>query len=544
MAERLLQIGPECELLICEPDIEALYTVLGARSLLHILSSSRVVVVSVAAPTEIAAHIHGNYMPEYHRAPVIVPLRPMVAHNTRWRECYGVALHTVQDISANNSVHGAFGRVWTRNIILNSTLLSLPPPRVAPVRSAIVLAAGPTLDVALTIVQGDRPPPYEWPYRGYTKAEDGARTARDRRRFEHACSTVLRGAIASRKGGAREAPLLMAVDSALPALLARGIHPDIVVSIDAQLATYHHFLPSHEYRGVVIADSALSPSVVGALNAALYFGEGEHPLAIQLNRPDIRWPLESAAGNVTHSAVRVAVSLGCRSIELFGADYAYYRGKPYLRGSYLTTHFERGASRLRSAEQRALDYTMGWNKDGALSDTNVNPWSAPPHFRRYRRELVACARRHRVALNFNGAYLSALYEQGGEEESNQESNQEHKATERPTEASVTRYAPKRASKNLQKGRLLSEWVREMYALTDVVPPFRQSFQKLGRAQQEALVSCMPLMRHIAAHPKRYNLDIEQIPVRSQGTELQRRAQEIILNFMSRLEASRGGRLEY
>ncbi len=507
LAERLLARDPQCEIVVCEPDPEALLALLSARSLKHLLATERCTIGMARDSQEGAALIHSCYIAEYHGQALVLPLRAMIEHNSYWRRCYREIQHILHEGRANNAIHNNFGRLWARNLLLNRRNVLTQQWAPTSTQQAVILAAGPTLDLALTFAQGEKPSQQD------QQLMANSVYANQLRRI---CGSLLRHAL-QRDHHQRRSPLVIAVDSALPALQQRGIIPDLAVSIDSQLVTYHHFLPLDGQLPQVIADSALSPTVVRYLSKKLQFGGGEHPLASQLRiEGEALAPLETAAGNVTHSAVRIAIELGCRNIDLFGADYGYLLGKPYGRGSYLLSHFERNATRLHPFEQQGLDYCLRWRSHHGTLVKGDGTWIAPPHFRRFRRELLALAASHGVQLQLHGAPLATLY-----------SESTSLAKSLPRQKQDTLSPPLFRSIDAQEA--LARYQKELSNLPALHAPFGNSLRQLAWQQQGALVSLLPLMRHMAANRWRYG-EHRQL----QGAQLQQVAQELTLRFTRKL----------
>ena len=504
LAERLLARDLQCEIVVCEPDPDALLALLHARSLKRLLATNRCIIGIARDSQESATLIHSCYIAEYHGVALVIPLRAMLEHNSNWRRCHAEVQHILHEGRANNAIHSNFGRLWARNLLLNRRDVLAQPRASMSAQRAVILAAGPTLDIALAFAQGEE-----------LSQQDQRLIANSAygNQLRKICNSFLRQVL-QKSRHQRQSLLVIAVDSALPALLARGIIPDLAVSIDSQLVTYHHFLPLDSQLPQVIADSALSPTLVRYLSKKLQFGGGEHPLASQLQLVgETLAPLETAAGNVTHSAVRIAIELGCRTIDLFGADYGYLLGKPYGRGSYLLSHFERNATRLQSFEQQGLDYCLRWRAyHGTLVKGDGN-WIAPPHFRRFREGLLALAATHGVYLQLHGAPLAALY------------NDSPQSTLHHKRATVS--LP--LSRAIDAREALTRYQKNLSDLPALRAPFGNSLRQLEWHQRGALVSLLPLMRHIAAYPWRYG-EHRQL----QEAQLQHVAQELTLRFIQQL----------
>jgi hypothetical protein len=196
---------------------------------------------------------------------------------------------------------------WFSNIIRNLGVAqsqnSIAPQISAAVRDAAICAAGPSLDAQIPLL-------------------------RER----------------------RENLFVIAADTSLPALLAGGVKPDAVVSIDCQHISYYHFV------GAVCADIPLfldiaSPPLLSGFSRRLFFFCGGHPLAAYVSQKWRRLPLlDTSGGNVTYACLSLAENLGARRITVYGADFSYPLGRTYARGTYIYPFFERKQNRFSPLE--------------------------------------------------------------------------------------------------------------------------------------------------------------------------------------------------
>jgi hypothetical protein len=165
--------------------------------------------------------------------------------------------------------------------------------------------------------------------------------------------------------GAAEDRRLLATDSALPFLRARRIRPHAVVSIDCQLAGYHHLFSPPDSQTVAVVDLAVLPLYPRRCPQTVYFASG-HPLS-QLARAffgtELLPDLDTGGRNVTQTALSLAESSGASEAELCGADFAYPDRKPYARGTYLPRHAHARSNRLEPCETRLATHAI--NRSGA-----------------------------------------------------------------------------------------------------------------------------------------------------------------------------------
>ncbi len=217
----------------------------------------------------------------------------------------------VRAARADHSVQAHFGRRWFVNILHNLPAASARAARPLVLSSARVAAAGPSLDAQL-------------------------------------------GRLA---GSGAEGPLL-AVDTALPALVRAGVHPDAVVSIDCQAYGYHHFMQGVPPATRLYLDLA-SPPLLARRQRDVSFVAGNHPFCRYLQSRWRRLPfVDTSGGNVTHAAVSLALGLGAAQVTLYGADFSYPSGKPYARGTYVYDVFGSASSRTAPVESSSFGFVL------------------------------------------------------------------------------------------------------------------------------------------------------------------------------------------
>jgi hypothetical protein len=231
--------------------------------------------------------------------------------------------HAIDLVSGDYSVQAFFGMRWFSNIIHNVFLLEQQQAAFPAVQHVSICGAGPSLDM-------------QFP----------------------------------RLAEKRRDTFLIATDTSLPALLQAGLTPDAVVSIDCQHISYSHFmagLPCPLYLDLA------SPPRVASCSPHPRFFSGGHPLTRYIAQYWRPLPeIDTSGGNVTYAAIALAESMGAKTIELYGADFAYPMGRSYARGSYMYPSFERRQTRLvpyetlssallfRSAALKRVKRDDGW----------------------------------------------------------------------------------------------------------------------------------------------------------------------------------------
>ncbi len=134
----------------------------------------------------------------------------------------------------------------------------------------------------------------------------------------------------------RERFLLVAVDTALPCLMTLGIHPDVVIALEAQAANLKDFVPGLAQETLLACD--LSSFPVAARLAAgrlCFFSSVFAPLRIfeRMEAAGLRPKAIPALGSVGVAGVHAALRLTRGEVFLTGLDFAFSKGRTHARGS-------------------------------------------------------------------------------------------------------------------------------------------------------------------------------------------------------------------
>jgi hypothetical protein len=284
------------------------------------------------SPDEIERFILEQYQPVLMNGIRSFPLRARIdASPELFASTEGAVRSAIAKVTADFSVQAHFGLQWFSNIVKNMSRMDeraaaetssaafatnmggigakldakarLGTGRLTEIESAAVIAAGPSLDEQIPLLK-------------------------QKKRF------------------------IIATDTSLPSLLARGIEPDAVISIDCQIWSYNHFMTSPELppKTRLFVDLASPPAVAERSTRPCFFSGG-HPLTRYISRYWLDLPeLDTSGGNVTYAAVSLAEYLGAKIVELFGADFSYPLGKTYARGTWLFPFYEKQQSRFSPTE--------------------------------------------------------------------------------------------------------------------------------------------------------------------------------------------------
>jgi 6-hydroxymethylpterin diphosphokinase MptE-like len=300
----LLSAGSLFAGVIVERGAPVLRALLEHCDLSGLLADPRIAVV--AEPAAVTGAVLEAWAPALMGDLRTVPLRPWCDASREFFDRAAASVEAARDLaSADWAAQARFGRRWFTNALLNLPAVERAGLAIAPVGSAIVTGAGPSLDRC-----------------------------------------------AGRLPAARRAGLLAATDTSLPALLARGIVPDLAVSIDCQLYGYHHVMAGLP-PGLPLLLDLSSPPVLARSHRNVGFFASAHPLARWVSRhwrslPDV----DTSGGNVAHAAVSTVHALGAREVRLAGVDFSYPLGSPYARGTWLHPYFRSREDRCSPSEGR------------------------------------------------------------------------------------------------------------------------------------------------------------------------------------------------
>jgi hypothetical protein len=351
------------QVLVVDFDINGVAELLASREYVGIFNDPRFTLLVDCAAEVLERHILETWKPALYGGIRVIPLRQRVEQdNERFGQAGDAIKRAIDRLSLDYSVQAHFGKRWFSNIIRNVLAAEKSAPPLAPVKKALICAAGPSLDAQLPRLR-----------------EYDAKGKRD-------C-------------------FIISVDTALPALLKNDLKPDAVVSIDCQHISYYHFMGlsrPEEPDGFSAKVPGLPPDIplfldlagtplLASLTENVRFFSGGHPLTRYISRYWRPFPeLDTSGANVTYAAVSLAVSLGAREIELYGADFSYPLGMSYARGSYLNPYFSFRQNRLFSLEAQfsAFLYRSSLLRK---TDTGCSWYYETPVLRGYREALEAKA---------------------------------------------------------------------------------------------------------------------------------------------------------
>ena len=301
-------------ILIIEKNAESIADLFNYFDFVRFLNNKN---FSLCTLNDLEETFKNSYIPQLHGKFLHLALRPWAQYNAETEEKIQIILkNCLEHISADYSVQAHFAKIWQRNILRNIKTLSQINQEnfdFPTEKKAAIIGAGPSLDESIDFLKINR--------KNY---------------------------------------FIIATDTAWRILLQYNISADAVVTIDGQNISYRHFMdkfPNKETCFVI--DLCAHPTVAEkALKNGnrIQFVASNHPLCTFIRQyaaqKNFYFPpeIDTTSGTVTIAALDFAVKCGFTEIELFGADFAYTKSKPYAKGSYLDSTFENASTLLSSKE--------------------------------------------------------------------------------------------------------------------------------------------------------------------------------------------------
>jgi 6-hydroxymethylpterin diphosphokinase MptE-like protein len=192
-------------------------------------------------------------------------------------------------------------------------------------------------------------------------------------------------------GDLRDRALVIAVDTAVRPLLAAGIRPQLVVSVDPSEANARHLNDLPDARDLwLVGEGSLTPSVFPQFMGRTFTYKVS-------NHDPWPWLAEHGAdsaklqtwGSVLTTAFDVAIRSGCDPIVFAGADLAYTDGLQYCRN----TVYEPDWSPFPTNAERAAEFAkyLQTRPHVAHRDIRGRATITAPHFIQFRDWIVAQA---------------------------------------------------------------------------------------------------------------------------------------------------------
>jgi hypothetical protein len=303
------------EILIIDKDISIFKSILTNIDMSNFILNRRVKFLIDPDIDDVKKYLLSNYLPAVSGNLHILNLRSRFEQE----ELYFSEIRTgikelLGSLSDDFSVQSHFGKRWFINTLANLKTAQSVKNVLAPIKRALITGAGPSLESQLPILKK-----------------------------------------------LKKDSFLIATDTSLPFLLKHKLIPDLIISIDCQHITFHHFLSGFPKDIPLVLDLA-SPSWLTRLSKNIVFFTSGHPFSQLVNNKWRSFPfIDTSGGNVSHAAISLADNLGAKEIILFGVDFSYPKGKSYARGTYLYPYFMSQSTRTNPEENSFVSFIF-YNK--------------------------------------------------------------------------------------------------------------------------------------------------------------------------------------
>ena len=299
-------------LIIVENNPAEVRAILGNIDLSDIFLDKRVILWVSEYARDFNDFLLMRYIPVLSGNLQTVSLKPRVfLDQDYYNTISDIIKEAINQITDDYTVQAHFGKRWFKNTLYNLRLSEMTTQTLLPIHTAYITAAGPSLEKQIPFL------------RELKKNET-----------------------------------IIATDTSLPVLLANEIKPDLVISIDCQHISYHHFMQGYPDDVPLVLDLA-SPTFLTRIASKIFFFTSDHPFSKYVSKKFREFPeIDTSGGNVTHAALSLAETLGAKKIFLLGADFSYPAGKPYARNTYIYPYFYARTSRFKDIESQIVSFIL------------------------------------------------------------------------------------------------------------------------------------------------------------------------------------------
>lgn len=296
---------------VVEPDRALFRRALELRDLTGVLSSEKITFLIDADPEALAMVLRRTERRRPERSVLNASVRQ---HRDYFDRVDAVMAAAADRARINANTLRRFGRVWVRNLIRNVGILEHAPGvgRLEGVFAgvpALLCAAGPSLDDALP-----------------------------------------------RIGELAERALIIAVDTAVPALMQHGVEPDFAVVVDPQYWNTRHLDRLDPAHTILISEGSAHPRVFEVLRCPTYLCSSIFPLGTVLEETVGEKGKLGTGGSVSTTAWDLARLLGASDIYCIGLDLGFPDRRTHVHGSFFEERSHLLADRFRPAEQHSFEY--------------------------------------------------------------------------------------------------------------------------------------------------------------------------------------------
>lgn len=180
----------------------------------------------------------------------------------------------------------------------------------------------------------------------------------------------------------KERAVIIAVDTALRALLRSGIQPDFILLIDPQYYAACHIQGLSSPESVLITESSVYPSVMRFDSRKTVLIESLFPLGRWFEQnllSDRSFGKIIAGGSVSTSAWDFAKYIGASEIYMAGLDLGYPQKKTHIKGSTFEEKSHSLSNRLKPAENNlcsilfsaANEKSVDYEENSIITDSKM-----------------------------------------------------------------------------------------------------------------------------------------------------------------------------
>ncbi|MDC7228599.1 MAG: DUF115 domain-containing protein [Spirochaetales bacterium] len=325
--EAILEVFPELQILIAEPEPELFLRALQLRDFSTLIESSQTGFL-LNTPPDVLTSILSRYKTANYQS---LKLRSLYDRNSDYYQRLDNEFSTfIRKKETNLNTLNRFGKTWTRNLFRNIEVFRNAGDSGIwygnfTFSPALVVAAGPSLDDVLPVLP-----------------ELGRRC------------------------------IIICVDTALRAVLSAGVSPDFIVVVDPQYLNSRHidniFLSEKLKGTVLISESSTHPAVFRNNRLPVFFFRSVFPLGKLIERHAGIVSELGAGGSVSTTAWDFARRLGCPQIYTTGLDLGFPEKRTHCRTSLASFYTQLKSTRKNPAD--SINFAGLMNADPYFLDNN------------------------------------------------------------------------------------------------------------------------------------------------------------------------------
>lgn len=316
-------IGEDTDLVVIDPSPDLFKVALETRSLTGLLRSPCLKLLIGEENRRIIDYLGEIITLDRLELVQVIEHRPSLSLKPDYYKEVVEAIKGVLEMGLMNLTGmSSFGKLWQENIIDNLPEIISNPPLDSlfgkfPDQPAIIISAGPSLDKNIQDL-----------------------------------------------GAAKGKALLICVDTALKAVLKRGIKPDIVITVDAQVKNYHHFRGLELDDVTLVADPVCYPRIFKHFSGLKLIASHGHILmdwiaeylccqAGSATRPYVSL---KGGGSVATYAFDLARKIGADPIIFVGQDLSFPDNRAFVSGGSYEEQWSKELAGKGPVEMKHQEY--------------------------------------------------------------------------------------------------------------------------------------------------------------------------------------------